>query len=159
MVLEMLPSSYGVLLGGNWRKGDDDSRETTWIYQDYVEHIDDLAVVAFIQDRNTNEILQAAAAYKTPQDGVGRKPMEVESLYIYPNPAKTHVNVNLGRPAEKDGRFEIVDMNGRVVQNENVPMGYQIYQLEVGSLNRGFYMIQWYEGEKLRGRNKLITVD
>jgi len=159
VVLGMLPSTTGELLGGNWRQGDDDLRVNTWTYASYVEHVDDLAVIAFVQDRNTKEILQAAVAYKTPQIGVEQKHFEVESLHIYPNPAKSQVNVNLGRPAEKDGRFEIIDMNGRVVHNENVPMGYQIYQLEVGSLNRGFYMIQWYEGERLKGRNKLITID
>jgi hypothetical protein len=158
VVLELLPTPLGEFLGGNWRRGDENEKEYTWIYEDYVEHIDDLAVVAFIQKRNS-EILQAAVVYKTPQIGIPERPFEVETLYIYPNPAKTHVNVNLGRPAEMDGRFEIIDMNGRVVQNENVPMGYQIYQLEVGSLNRGFYMIQWYEGGKLKGRNKLITID
>ncbi|MEN8203326.1 MAG: fibronectin type III domain-containing protein [Bacteroidota bacterium] len=159
VVLDMLPTPAGKLLGGNWSIGDDDIRLNTWTYAAYVEHTDDLAVIAFVQDRNTNQILQAAVEYKTPQIGIEPQHYEVESLHIYPNPAKSQVNVNLGRPAERDGRFEIIDMNGRVVHNENVPMGYQIYQLEVGSLNRGFYMIQWYEGGMLKGRNKLITVD
>ena len=53
----------------------------------------------------------------------------------------------------------LTDMNGRIVHNENVPAAYQIYQLEVDRLNRGIYMIQWYEGNVLKGRNKLITVD
>jgi len=159
VVLDMLPSPAGKLLGNNWSLGDDDIRVNTWNYLPYVEHIEDLAMIAFVQDRDTKQILQAAVEYKTPQVGIHKKPVAVESLYIYPNPAKSFVKVNLGRPAEEDGRFEIIDMNGRVVHNENVPRGYQIYQLEVGSLNRGFYMIQWYEGGKLKGRNKLITVD
>jgi len=158
VVLDMLPIG-GILLGGNWKNGDNDVRIHAWTYQPYVEHTDDLAVIAFVQNRTTKQILQASVEYLTPQVGMEKRVFEVESLYLYPNPAKSHVNVNLGRPAEKDGRFEIIDMNGRVVHNENVPMGYQIYQLEVGSLNRGFYMIQWYEGGKLKGRNKMITVD
>jgi len=159
VVLDMLPNPAGTPLGGNWSSGDDDLKVSNWNYLPYVEHIDDLAVLAFVQNQTTHEILQASVGYKTPQVGMDKKVFEVEALYIYPNPAKSFVNVNLGRPAEKDGRFEIIDMNGRVVHNENVPMGYQIYQLEVESLNRGFYMIQWYEGGKLKGRNKLITVD
>jgi hypothetical protein len=159
VVLDMLPNPQGKLLGGNWRFGNDEIREDTWTYLSFVENTDDLGVVAFVQDRNTNEILQADVSYKTWQVGTPRNPASVESLYIYPNPAKNVVNVNLGNPAEQDGRLEIIDMNGRVVHNENVPSGYQIYQVEVGKLNRGIYMIQWYEGGILKGRNKLITVD
>jgi len=159
VVLDMLPNPQGKLLGGNWRFGNDEIREDTWTYLSFVENADNLGVVAFVQDRNTNEILQADVSYKTWQVGTERRPASVESLYIYPNPAKNVVNVNLGNPAEQDGRLEIIDMNGRVVHNENVPSGYQIYQLEVGKLNRGIYMIQWYEGGILKGRNKLITVD
>jgi len=69
------------------------------------------------------------------------------------------VNVNLGRPTEKEGRFEIIDMNGRIVLNEHIPSGYQVYQLGIQSLNRGFYMIQWYESGVLKGRNKVVKVD
>ena len=83
----------------------------------------------------------------------------MEALHIYPNPARTVVNVNIGSSSERDGRFEVIDMNGRIVQSEHVPSGYQIYQMDVQSLNRGFYMIMWYEAGILKGRNKLIKVD
>ena len=161
VVLDMLPTPAGKLLGDNWRKGDDNLQVNTWSYKPYVENTEDLAVIAFVQDRNSNQILQASAKYLTPQVGAQERhsPLEVESLFIYPNPAKSLVNVNLGRPAEQNGRFEIIDMNGRVVCNENVPEGYQIYQIEIEFLNRGFYMIQWYEGGTLKGRNKFVTVD
>ncbi len=159
VVLDMLPTPTGKLLGGSWRLGFEETREDSWTYLPFVENTDDLGVVAFVQNRSTNEVLQAAVSFKTPQVGTERNPASVETLYIYPNPAKDIVNVNLGNPAELDGRLEIIDMNGRVVHNENVPRGYQIYQLEVGKLNRGIYMIQWYEGGILKGRNKLITVD
>ena len=69
------------------------------------------------------------------------------------------VNVNLGRPSDRDGRFDVIDMNGRIVLSEQVPMGYQVYQLGIESLNRGFYMIQWMESGILRGRTKLVKVD
>ena len=159
VVLDMLPTPAGKLLGDNWSKGNNDTRVNTWIYQPYVEDIDDLAVVAFVQDRNSKQILQAAVQFKTPQVGIGKKPFQMDALRIYPNPARDLVNVNLGRPSERDGRFEIIDMNGRIVRNEHVPTGYQVYQLDIHSLNRGFYMIQWYEDGALKGRSKLVKVD
>ncbi|MCK5148939.1 T9SS type A sorting domain-containing protein, partial [bacterium] len=159
VVLDMLPTPAGKLLGDNWSRGNNDTRVNSWVYQPYVEDIEDLAVVAFVQDRYSRRILQAAVDYKTPQVGIGNPLFDVQSLYIYPNPARTMVNVNLGSPSEKDGRFEIIDMNGRMVHNEQVPSGYQIYQLNVQSLYRGFYMIQWYENGQLKGRSKFVKTE
>jgi hypothetical protein len=116
-------------------------------------------VVAFVQDRNTKEILQAAVSYRTPQVGIGDRPFGWETLNLYPNPGRSVVFVNLGSEATVEGRFEIIDMNGRVVQNQLVPEGIQIHQIDIGLLDRGLYLVNWYEGEQLRARAKLVKVD
>ena len=59
VVLDMLPTSAGKLLGNNWLKGNTDTRINTWNYKPYVEDVNDLAVVAFLQDRTSKQILQA----------------------------------------------------------------------------------------------------
>jgi len=159
VVLDMLPTPAGKLLGDNWSSGSNDTRVNTWVYPTFVEDVEDLAVVAFVQDRNTKQILQAAVEYKTPQVGIGQRPFQMEAIHIYPNPARAIVNVNLGRDSEREGRFELIDMNGRIVLQEYVPSGFQVYQLNVQSLHRGFYLIQWYEEGVLKGRNKLVKVD
>jgi len=158
VVLDMIPLT-GKLLGDNWFLGTSDTRTDTWTYPSYVEDPEELAVVAFVQDRTTNQVLQAAADYRTPQVGIGDTPFGVRTLQLYPNPGISLVHVNLGREALEDGRIEIIDMNGRVVQQTHVPMGYQIYQLDIGALDRGLYMVQWFEGENLRAHTKLVKVD
>ncbi|PID91728.1 MAG: hypothetical protein CSA96_06525 [Bacteroidetes bacterium] len=158
VVLDMLPTPSGKLIGSSWSFGQSDVRTNTWDYKSYVEDVDDLGVAAFIQDRNSKRILQANVAYKKKgPDGIFGSPLA--SLALYPNPARKLVNVNLGRQSGKDGRLEIVDVNGRVVQIEFAPEGYQIYQIDLSSLNRGFYLINWYEGDVLRAREKLLTID
>jgi hypothetical protein len=159
VVLDMIPNPAGKLLGDNWVLGSSDTRTDTWTYPSFVEDLEELAVVAFIQDRTTNQVLQAAANYRTPQVGIGDTPFGVRTLQLYPNPGKSLVHVNLGREALEDGRLEIVDMNGRVVQNTHIPMGYQIYQLDIHTLERGLYMVQWYEGDRLRAHTKLVKID
>ena len=159
VVLDMLPDANGELLGGNWRAGNSETRENSWNYQPYVEDPEELAVVAFVQDRNTKEILQAAVSYRTPQVGIGDRPFGWRDLNLYPNPGKSGVYVNLGSDSKDEGRFEIIDMNGRVVQNQLVPEGIQIHQIDIGLLDRGLYLVNWYEGEQLRARAKLVKVD
>jgi hypothetical protein len=159
VVLDMLPDATGVLLGNNWRMDDSVSQVNNWNYQPYVEDAEELAVVAFVQDRNTKEILQAAASYRSPQVGIGDALYNMETLQLYPNPGKSVIHVNLGRDAREAGRLVIIDMNGRVVRQQLVPAGYQIHQLDISTLDRGLYMVQWYEGQQLRARGKLMKVE
>ncbi len=96
VVLDMLPTPAGKLLGNNWRKGNTDTRISTWDYKPYVEDIIDLAVVAFLQDRTSGQILQAAVDYKDETVGVPDRLSQLRSLEIYPNPAQQMIYVNLG---------------------------------------------------------------
>ena len=69
----MLPTPAGKLLGNEWFNGKTESRSFSWDYPEYIEDIEDLAVVAFVQDRDNGGILQAAAEFLTPW--VGNSPV------------------------------------------------------------------------------------
>jgi len=157
VVLDMLPSAAGKLLGDNWRAGMIDAHTHTWSYKPYVEDIDELAVAAFLQDRVTGQILQSVVAYKTPQTvGTPRIQPEIHNLSTFPNPAHNLVNVNLGATTEHQGKIEILDMNGRTVLFEEIPAGYQMVQLDLTHLNRGIYILRWTESGLLMGTNKVV---
>jgi len=156
VVLDMLPSPAGSLLGNNWYKGKVDERTNSWFYAPYVEDVEDLGVVAFVQDRNTGRILQAAVNYKNPLVGIGRMPKEIGPLHVYPNPARNRFFVNLGMRTEDDGMIRLTDMSGRVVLSEFVPSGYQIYQVDIHHLNHGVYILHWIESGKPRGVGKIV---
>jgi len=151
VVLDMLPTPGGKLLGNNWYAGKSDVRTYTWNYKPYVEDIEDLAVAAFVQDRNSGQIIQAAVEYKTEMVGLLNSASQLRSLNIYPNPANSTLNVNLGARTEYSGKVELLDMNGKVVLSEHVPAGYQVFQLDIDHLNRGMYILRWFESE-LPGR-------
>ncbi|HDS07770.1 MAG TPA: T9SS type A sorting domain-containing protein, partial [Bacteroides sp.] len=156
VVLDMMPTAAGRLLGGNWYRNVKDIRTDTWTYAPYVEDVDDLGVAAFVQDRNTGQILQAAVNYKTPQVGIGDQPAGLGNLHVYPNPASHSIYVNLGSRTEHGGIIRLTDMSGRVVIAENMPAGYQIYQLDIQHLNHGMYVLEWIESGRIRGLNKVV---
>jgi len=159
VVLGMLPSPAGKLLGNSWYEGKSETRSYNWSYPGYVEDIEDLAVVAFLQDRYSGRILQADASFLTPQVGIGKREKgNPVSLFIYPNPARDQVYINLGGHLSGEGRFELVDLSGKVVKLEVVPPGYSIYQLDIAELNRGIYIVHWYESGVLKGRSKMIKI-
>ena len=156
VVLDMLPTPAGKLLGNNWYEGKSDFCTNTWTYRSYVEDINDLAVAAFVQDRSNGRILQAAVDYKDKTVGVLNPVSKIRSLNIYPNPARNTLYVNLGTRTGDYGRIELLDMSGRVVLSEHVPPGYQIFQLDVEHLNRGMYILRWVESGQVRGVSKAV---
>ena len=158
VVLDMLPDPTGDLLGSDWNQGDSETRTFSWNYQPYVEDISDLGLLVFIQERATGKILQAAVKYR--EWGVGvEHPRQAANLHVYPNPFKDVLFVNLGRTTENSGMLRLVDMNGREVLAEQVPPGYQIYQMELPILNRGIYILYWYENGQFRGLSKVVKTE
>lgn len=159
VVLDMLPTPAGKLLGNGWYRGKSDTRTYSWTYPGYVEDVEDLAVVAFLQDRETGRILQADAIFLTPQVGIGKQEHDRPvSLFIYPNPVRDRVYINLGDRSSGEGRFELVDLSGKVVMLEEVPPGYAVFRLDVARLIRGTYILQWVESGMLKGRCKMIKI-
>jgi hypothetical protein len=122
-----------------------------------VEDIHELAVVAFLQDRQfTGQIFQAAVDYKDPTVGIKDPASEIRGLNVYPNPAQSSVYVNLGSGTEHSGRIEVLDVNGKIVLQQQIPAGYQVIQLDIDQMNQGIYLLRWIESEKTMGISKLI---
>jgi len=156
VVLDMLPNPAGKLLGSEWEWGKTETLSYTWDYLSYVEDIEDLGVIVFVQDRETRQVLQSASRHMASEVGFLMELSEPVSLSLYPNPASELVNINLGERATREGRLEITDISGRVVMESEVLPGYSIYQLQISSLPQGIYIISWFEQGELKGREKLI---
>jgi len=159
VALEMLPTPAGKLLGENWYQGVSMDLTNQWTYEPYVEDVDDLLVVAFVQDRNTREILQAVVNYKTIPTGIGNKLGEIRELQVYPNPAKDYLHVNLGSRSENAGLLEVYDLSGRMVMNLETQAGYQIFNMDVQQLTKGMYLIRRFESGELVGLGKFIKTE
>lgn len=80
--------------------------------------------------------------------GVAEEPT-LHDLSAFPNPASDHVRIELERPV-KDGRLEILDMYGRVVEVSR--MNGSWLNLDVSSLNAGAYLVRLTVG-----RERLMT--
>ncbi len=159
VALDILPTPGGKLLGENWYEGVSMNLTNQWTYKPYVEDVDDLIVVAFVQDRNTREILQAAVSYKTTPTGIGDRYSEISELMVYPNPAKDQLYVNLGSRSDHSGIMEVYDLSGRMVLNLETQPGYQIFSLDVQELPGGMYLIRRFESGELAGLGKFVKTE
>jgi hypothetical protein len=157
VVLDMLPTAAGKLLGDNWHKGTSEAQTVLWTYKPYVEDAEDLAVAAFIQERSTGKILQAAVEYQDLMVGKSDPLSESGNLPIYHNLSSRLLYVNLGNRTENNGRIELFDLHGKVVLEETVAPGYQVIQLDIGQLNNGMYFLRWTEAGRVRGMSKVVV--
>jgi hypothetical protein len=156
VVLDMLPSPFGVLLDQEWTKGAVDTIEFEWKYASYVEDVEDLSLIAFVQDRNSGKVLQATAIPHTPGVGISSNYDAGGQLKLYPNPARELLYVNLGESPEKLGEIQVVDLSGKRVLEYSVQAGVQIQQLDISSLTDGMYLIYRVEDGVISDHAKFV---
>ena len=102
-----------------------------------MEDIDDLAVVAFIQERSSKKILQAAVEYKNIAVGKDHLVYESKDLNIYPNPANTHITIETG--VSELYTIRITSLNGQQIFSKE--MEGPTHQLDLSSFQKGIYFI------------------
>ena len=69
---------------------------------------------------------------------VGVEDYEMVRARVFPNPTNEWVNIESEQPAQ---RIVLFDLNGRMVKNVNLS-GENLYQLNMGDVPAGFYLLQ-----------------
>jgi hypothetical protein len=156
VVLDILPSATGKLLGNVWGEGISKDLDFSWNYASYVEDLEDLMLVAYVLDRDHDMILHSKTLAFTPAVGFENRAADDEALSIYPNPAEEFVYINFGSKVLHEGQLRIIDLAGRPVLTSEVLPGYSIQQLDISKLAQGVYLVSWIESGLIKGRGKLI---
>lgn len=156
VVLDMLPDPSGILLGDRWRNGKNVLQTESWTYLPHVEDREELAVAAFLQDRTSGQILQAAVQYRDPAVNLPEGEAKTHLLKVYPNPAGPLAHISLGNGIPAPSRLLIVDMGGKTVLDRELPAGTEVVLLDLQMLDRGAYLIRWTGERALLGVTKLL---
>jgi hypothetical protein len=156
VVLEILPTPAGAWLGNGWASGDSETLNFNWNYAAYVENVDDLAVVAFLYDRDVEKIVQASVKKASPGTGIFDGKAIMELMTLYPNPAQDVVYLSLGKPAENQGMIRVMDLSGRLVLEADMEPGYSVRQLDISDLSEGVYLVSWVQSGVSMGRGKFV---
>jgi PKD repeat protein len=156
VVLDMVPSTTGTLLGNQWNNGKSVEVDFDWEYVPYIEDLEDLFIVAFLEDRDQGWVLQADAANFSPNVGMGKHESRTGSMLLYPNPARNLVTVYFGEVTGLNGELEIVDISGRKVTAMEVSQGQTSQELDISQLPEGLFMIFWKQSGKIMDHARLI---
>jgi len=159
VVLDILPSVNGDLLGNEWGVGISKSLDFNWDHASYLEDKEDLMLVAYIIDRDHNQIIQSARLESSTGTASRNRPVPDKELAIYPNPAHAFVYINFGDEVKQAGTVKLVDLSGRSVLSSEIEPGYSVLKLDISRLSPGMYMLQWMESGLLKGQGKLMRAE
>ncbi|MGB4973781.1 MAG: PKD domain-containing protein, partial [Cyclobacteriaceae bacterium] len=120
----------------------------------------DLAVIVFLQNEDTREILQSEIMedIADPPLVTGiNKDVPLEQVAIYPNPADDQIEVELPWPAQKRIRLLLSSQLGVISTDTVFEPGQQTKTIYTKDLAAGIYFLQIQEGEK-RTVKKIMIV-
>jgi len=113
---------------------------------------DDIAVIVFLQNEDTKEILQSEIQDSNIADpplvtGINRDAIAIERVGIYPNPADNEITVTIPTPAVNTIRLQLVNQLG-VISNEGVfEQGEQSKSIYTKDLAAGIYFLRLGNGK------------
>lgn len=122
---------------------------------------DDIAVIVFLQNEDTREILQSEIMEDIADPplvtGINRDINSIEHVAIYPNPADDEITVELPSPAANKMRLQIASQIG-VIANEVVfEPGEQTKTIRTKDLAAGIYFLQLGNGQSATRKKVMIV--
>ena len=80
-----------------------------------------------------------------------------EAIFVYPNPAKEFINVEFSGLNDENISIEIIDVFGKVVQKENRKNENEMFNLNISSLDAGYYLLKISSGYSVIQKKIIIS--
>ncbi|MDW8330138.1 MAG: T9SS type A sorting domain-containing protein [Cyclobacteriaceae bacterium] len=160
VVRRMLPNAAGTLLTVPLT-----SQTITfqWI-PDIPFNAAELAIVAFVQDEVTKEVLQATALLNPQADHLPdpiitstENPFITSSVSLYPNPADDALHIIFSEPLRQPVAVTLTDLHGRNIMYTVMPAGKQTETINTGDLTAGMYILQVSGGQHTLRKKVIIA--
>tara|TARA_Y100000782_G_C10185986_1_gene266579 strand:- start:1487 stop:2566 length:1080 start_codon:yes stop_codon:yes gene_type:complete len=124
-----------------------------------VEEFSDLEVVAWIQELENKEVLQAKATWLPEPTSVNNVTSEASTFGVFPNPASDVVNIQLSQDVAAGATINLYDVVGNLVEQKSIAASNasQIIQFDTKNLNAGVYFIKLRTNDASETTQKLIV--
>jgi hypothetical protein len=129
-----------------------------------VTSLQELAIVAFVQDEQTKDVLQSEAfdlnnpLPNLPTTTTGLSTGVGETVTLYPNPANNQVRVQFPRPVQKVTSIKLTDPIGNLVHQSNLPVGTDSKTIGTQDFASGLYVMQIDSGNGTIVVRKIMIV-
>ncbi|MFC2116455.1 T9SS type A sorting domain-containing protein [Bacteroidota bacterium] len=144
---KILPDAGGLSYNQEWQAGDQENTTVNWDQPYAFLGEDNIAVVVFIQDDQTKEVLQAAKynIQGVPTSVSGPEVIPGNKIRIYPNPARDLVNIQFGGTITESLWLFIHDFSGRLIRMEEIPYGTDIHSISMADKKPGMYILEFLD--------------
>jgi hypothetical protein len=159
---KLLPSATGTLLSLPMAK---DAVQPigplTWKVTNTQIDPTDLAVIVFVQDEVTKEVMQAEilstpANLPTVVTSI-EDPAYADKIHVFPSPADDEVNIVLPEPVRHASVLKLIDTFGKTVSEDILKKGSRTKTIATRELTAGMYLIH-LETEKGYVRKKVMVI-
>lgn len=154
----MYPGQGGAGLPNSWTAGQDTTLNINASIPSYIYDINELAVVCFIQDNGTKEVLQAGISWSPV--GIHDFTGAPSNINLFPNPATENVKIGFNLPISSDVTINIYNEVGMLVRTERRSLaasGKQEMEINIEMLASGIYTLELIADE-LRATSRLNVV-
>lgn len=149
----------------SWAAGDVQTVTMSWNHGiNTAYQAGNFQAVAFIQEELTREVFQAQSSrdvsgYLVGVDQVAAESElnEINSMNLFPNPAKDYFNVTFDAALEHDYKWKLVGINGVEYQTGTVYTGDQTIQINNYDFPAGVYVFIVYNGNVFSQRKVIIN--
>ena len=144
VVRRLLPDAGGTLLPVNWGGGQAESYSFSWAIENVFDS-ENLALVAFIQDENTQEIYQVGTSSEFGLPTFIELPERSENrpaMVFYPNPASDYLFIEFPESLAGDYILEVFNLSGNMVYTDMLRGGRSNYEFNTKDLARGVYLFR-----------------
>jgi hypothetical protein len=153
-----LPNQAGTSLPMTWAVGDDSTITVKAAIPSYIYDINQLAVVCFVQDNGTKQVMQAG--YSISPVGVHDYAQSPANISLFPNPANNVVKMNFDLEQSNEVFINIYTITGELVLTQKrgtFGIGNQTIEINLEMLANGMYTVELLAGEQ-RMASKLNVV-
>jgi hypothetical protein len=160
VVRQMLPDAAGNYISKIWVLND--SLKSVNIWNSTLSSTAKLGVVAFLQEVNTNAILQSV--YVKGQGNSGSTVItDVQNsigingeILVFPNPANNEVTILIVSDNERIENWSLIDNYGREIKSNKLNQGISI-NINTSEIENGIYMVRIFTTNGKNYLQKLIV--
>ncbi len=160
VMMKMVPDAQGINITPLSNGVSVNYKSSASLLGTFIEEMDDLSVVVFVQDYANKEVHQSCWSI----DGiVGTKENKIANegiTSVYPNPASEKAMLEYVLSENSDVSIEIYNIIGEIVYSNNKGMleiGTYNQEINLQNLNRGIYFVKLQIGDS--GYTKKLTVN
>lgn len=154
----MYPGQGGAGLPSSWTLGQDTTLSINASIPTYIYDIDELAIVCFIQDNGTKEVLQAGISWSPV--GIHDSNGVPSFISLFPNPAQDKVKIGFSSASDANVVINIYNSIGELIRTENKGLyaaGKQEIEISIEMLASGMYTVELVADE-VRASSRLNVV-